>query len=346
MNSSEQSPGSAQDVQAPAEQQRGISRRDFIRDAINVSLSSFLVALNGWYDNSAHNLETGSGRTPEPSVYVPLDPIPVLGTNIRVIGVAHSRSTLVKNIEDIRSRIQHSPFIFLEVFFDEIRDRARPGIGIDQIMHDRFDNYTSVKFFAGVGRICAEEGKDIIVVNPQNKQLEIIDKVIRFGLPGVVLGSSTASLVDVLRRRPMTRRRFLEYSVLCAASLVTASYWDFPRKLRNALDRRGLLTTEVPENEQADILSWSMLDYRDIRSSEGIETAIKLFRTEYFSQDEIAMFEGAGHNGKLEYLRDPKLREAKRLVYPHYNLVDTDTVRRYSFDPVANTWFLRQEIPY
>ena len=279
--------------------------------------------------------------------YEPLEPVQVEGASLRIIGVAHTRETFDAHRDDIRRRVQQAPFVFLEYFKSRMRKLARLNMSIEQKNTNHDDNRPAVQFFSGVGRICAEEQKDIVVVNPdENDLLGNLELGMALGYPAsLLLESSVKSLATLFGKR-MSRRTVSSYLGIGASALVLSSLTGGTRELRSMLQEQGILPSTMAEIELANILGWSLVDYRDLRSADGIERTISSFAHELSSEVEIPMLEGGGHNGKIEYLRDPELRKAKKAVYPHYNLVDINTVRRYTYNPVDNAWTLKQEIPY
>jgi len=324
-----------------------ISRREFLRDVVDFTAAMGLLAfepLHALTERSKEISERG-GLENYLNFYEPLDPLPTQGTNLRIIGVKHTNETLVDNIEDIRARVQQAPFVFVEYFFDGIRNRARLGVYIDQKMNDGLGYSEGVKFYSGIGRICAQEGKDIIVANPDNEWTGQTELFIQ-ALPTTVAINSLQFFVKNLQGKKITRRSFLRHLILGISALLSATQTGYTRDLRSTLEQASILTSDIPENERADVLGWNLWDYRDIRTAEGIEYALQSFSDETSPEDEVPLFEGSYHNGMLEYLKKPELRQTKRNLYPHYNLVDHDTVRRYTYDPKQDTWILKQELPY
>lgn len=320
-----------------------LSRRAFLRDVRDGAVGVGILGLGTAYNQISFIRELhAQGLEDRLSFYQPLDPFPIHGTYLRVIGVFHTRETFADNVQDIRLRVQRAPVVFLEGFWDMIQKRARPGIIVDQQWNDGYDRSTGVDFFSGIGRICAQEGKDIVVVNPENETLKLAELALEYGPTWGIMYSG----ISHLSRKPMTRRGFLRYMGLGVTALITASKAGMTRKLRSALEAAGILSSDMPENQQADILAWSSWDYRDLRSAEGVERVLKVFSNELIDHNEVVIFEGASHNGKLEYLKNPELRQLKMNFYRHYDLVDTDTIRRYTFNPSDNSWTLKQEIPY
>src|SRR5258708_977683 len=97
-----------------------------------------------------------------------LPPIPLNGQTIVLAGVEHIPETMQKNEATIRKLIQDSQVIVLENanahFFNQI-PLAKNTADLAQKLEQRSDNLGMI-FMSQLAKICAEEGKSVIVLNP------------------------------------------------------------------------------------------------------------------------------------------------------------------------------------
>ena len=238
---------------------KSISRREFLRNTVDIAAASAIFPIIPFFTRIHAEKEIYKlGVDKYFNFYEPLKPFPVKGSNLQIVGVAHTRETYLANAEDIRARVQRAPFVIFEAFYDSIRKRSLPTVAMDQKMNDLGDNDTGVQFFSGIGRICVQEGKDVVVVNPGTLELLAYDLALLTFVPSAVTLDAGASLVQSLRGRRMTRRRFLRHVLMSNSALVLASWAGFTRKLRSSLEKDGLLSAEMPEEEQT-IFLWKKL---------------------------------------------------------------------------------------
>ena len=256
---------------------------------------------------------------------------------VRLANVVHSHWTLIDHREQIEQLVERSPLVVLEYFEQEDRDRALPGMRIEETLSDNVSlNDTTGAFFSGIGRICAEAGKDVVVVNPESAWNQLLELYLGLGTLGGGLAQAAGNGREAIKRRGVTRRDFLELLLLLPGIGVMNSWL----RLFQRLD-----TEEAGRSR--DTWAWYLPDYRDLKTAQGVETVVRTFEHEIGAGDEVAVIQGTAHGGGvLGYLREPGVRQAKLWTYPHYQLMDRDMIRRYRFDVGANEWRLIQTLPY
>jgi len=273
--------------------------------------------------------------------YAPVEPIQVNGIGVREVGVVHIPPVFAAHEDDFRREIQQSKIVILEYFRDGIPQDATPKTTTEDLLakNKKYTEYAKA-FFSGLGRLCAEEGKDIIEVNPQSKPNIYLDFYLCHGLPRLVKSFGDAKENKNQRTLNRWTRGF--------STLVQLSWTRALPTGRRALENAGILSPDdnLPDNARANLVGYSVHDYRDIRTAEGIEFAVDRYKDELKQGDQILVIHGAMHNGVVEYLQQPKKRKLKRLVYPLHHALGDKTLRRYSYDQAAGSWSQTEKVPY
>lgn len=283
--------------------------------------------------------------TYEASKYEPMPPLVLTGKRFRLVGVSHDPKTFELNEQDTERRVDNAPFVLLEYFHNDISRISIPSADIKNLPEQKYNDLV-YKFYGGIGKICAIKGKDIICVNPENAFSQELDLYVLFGVPGALAITDAEYLIKKFGSKPVSRRHFLKLIAYGAAGLTWATWTGLTRQMRKNLENAGVMPSDLPDQEKADILGWNLIDWRDLKSSQGVRTAFENFGQEISSTQEVPMFQGSGHNGILEYLKDPQLVERKDKLYAHQNLVGSNSVRRFSFNRGSNKWELTKEISY
>jgi len=277
-------------------------------------------------------------------------PIPVAGSKIQLIGISHNAKFMDEKEhpeykDKIRDKIKGAPFVFLEYFDENIRPLALPTTPDENFQTSGSFGGSLNGFYEAVGKICAEEGKDVIVVNPDNTNSRYIASAVTAGLAA---GSTTEWIWGKIGKRfkpKISRRDFLQMAFFAPLIEEVAIFIGAAKKIQKALSERGIYTSDLPENERALILSWSFFDWRDTVSAKGIETAMQKYQDEIKSGSDPVAFNGKEHQGMAEYLKQPERRDAlKEFLYKPYNATGETSVRRYHFDKRKNEWRLIDEI--
>lgn len=260
---------------------------------------------------------------------------------LNVVGVVHQLPTLENYREKLTELVSQSPFVILEYLDNQIRRRAEDTLeSQDSGITPNSIGESTTAFFAGLARICADSRKDIIVVNPQSEATEILQQLILYGIPiGLIFASMNL-------RRGLSRRHFI---ALTATTIPAILEFDrsfrLTRRLRNMLENVGIGQNNLQLDEEANLLGWNHSDYRDLKSAIGIRKALQIYDSEA-SRGEIPIIQGAWHNGIAEYMKNPDLVEQKLFMYPHYQLLGTNSLRRYTYNQGKNAWELREELPF
>lgn len=306
---------------------------EVLRTLSEVTRRQFLTGAFGVKDQSSQG----------DSYLVRYGPYEIGRHRLNVVGVAHQRPTLENYREELTELVSQSPFVILEALDDQMRRIAvdpstRPYTGYrpNPVVE------STIAFFAGVARICADSHKDIIVVNPQSYTTSLLDVLIMFGIP-------TSGLIFTLTTSPnrsLSRRGFIALTASVPAVLeLEGKFFGLTRRLRSLLENFGVGQNHLQPDEEADLLGWSHLDYRDLRSALGIRKILQVYDSEA-SRGEVPIIQGAWHNGVIEYMQNPDLIEQKLVMYPHYQLLGTNTLRRYTYHQGKNAWELREELPF
>lgn len=272
--------------------------------------------------------------------YSELAPLRIERGQFQLIGVAHTPDTFNSYHRQISTKVKSSgKVVFLEYFDDEIIRRAEAK---DRQVIEGDRNSNSEVFFASVARVCADEGKDIVVVNPQTYFSQLLDFQGIYGVTGALAYRDFKQLGDRLLKEKVSRRNFLKlpfslgaralaYGTVMPRLAANATEVDMARNFRGVLQQLGILKSDMSEDEQAHVMSFLMEDWRDVCSASGIEATFKKYEGE-LDKGVVPMFQGYWHNGMIEYLKNPKLRANKEVVYKsNYNLTGDRSVRRFSF---------------
>lgn len=326
------------------------SRRQFLKDlATFTGLSGIFTWMA--YTKAISLKEELSGNLDEEDprwiFYEPQDPVDIMGSRLKLIGLSHTVQTFISYEDDVRGEVRRAPFVFAEYFGRELREHARPSLSNPQLKELASRNFFAYQggFYIGLGKICAQEGKDIVVVNPQTNMSELVETYLMTGTPLGLIVTDVLKLVRRISGEPISRRSFLRLLGYGASTLTWASYLELTRKIRAELGKTGILSSGLSEWEQADILGWHLLDFRDLRTADGIEKTMVEFSSEVNGGQE-PLFQGRRHGGVREYLNDKELRLAKMLFYQDHNLVSENTVRRYTWNSRTESWGLAMQIPY
>lgn len=275
-----------------------------------------------------------------PSELSTTGPIHVRGKQVLFMGVSHDMNTYIEYKESFREAIKQSPFVVLEYFNQEIREKALPTVTDTELnTYDSF-NETAENFFSGLGKICAEEGKDVIVINPQMPGTERMELALTYGVSAGASIDVAATLLATLRQKvgnQIDRRNFFKVIGTVAAVYAFNKWESNTRKLRGMLENNGILKSDLSEKEKADILGWFHVDWRDVRAADGFESIAEVYKEEIGDQPFVSV-NGSYHNGVTEYLQNPILRAAKRPLYLQYDVLGDTSIRRFRFDKEQNKW--------
>ncbi len=231
----------------------------------------------------------------------------VEGVPLRFVGVGHTLATFKHNETKIRAQVRKAPFVVLEYFDDDIRPMAVPGT------EDKIENLPTMaeQFFASVGRVCAEERKDIIVVNPDTLSAELLDALLVFGIPmATILAAADAA----------DRGDLSSLKILLGAGANIPSF----------LKWRSEVMRKLGGNASKDAWALDLQDWRDALTAQGMVVARRRYPAE-LQRKEMLAYHGAEHAPVLDYIADPKKREEKMTNYVLHNLLGDLSLRRYHF---------------
>lgn len=278
--------------------------------------------------------------------YAVQEPFLVGRMNLQIIGVSHIVPTFEAHQDDFVGYIQQTPFVVLEYFNDSMRELAKPDTSDDKLLTPSSAYQLVDNFFALLGRACARENKDIVVVNPHTLSSELLSSTFSYGLLAELALSDIENLRKKISGQMVNRRNFLRFFGYILGLTSLASEFDYTKPLRQRLEEEHLLpNSEISSEKQADLLGFYHQDWRDIQTAKGIKKISQVFNSELDEELLVPVIEGAWHNGKYEYLQNPLVAETKDKLYAAYNFVGNHSLRRYHFDNSANKWGLSVNIP-
>lgn len=333
-----------------------ISRRDVFKSLVELakeptsffglSTGTQIASLTGLSlliedKNNVRRLATN----PRDPKYIELPHTFVYGKQVGIVGVSHIPKTFEANRENIEERVYGSPFTILEYFEDGARSIALPTTNFTEMKIRGYNDLVDM-FFGQIGRLCAEKGRDILVVNPETAMSQYLESYYMFGLSGALVLSDIGYLHGKIKSEPVTRRHFLKLLGYVVTGFTWLSWLGSTRELRNTLGDDLSLNTQTSELERADVLGMSLIDWRDVNSAIGISAAMKHYADEITVNQVIPVFQGAGHDGTAEYLKNLQTARNKSELYALRNLTGKNTVKRYTYDKNSNSWKLKEEIPY
>ena len=158
--------------------------------------------------------------------------------------------------------------------------------------------------------------------------------------------NSTITRRSFLGKLARTGARAAAYTVGGPMLLRQATGIDIPSRLHRAMQTQGVLTDDLTPEEQAKILEWGAIDYRNVCTAIGVEAALTKYQSEIPEDKIIPIFEGDNHSDTMNYLVDPALRQKKNLAYAPMNLLGNRTVRRFHFDSESESWSLVDSFNY
>ncbi len=283
-------------------------------------------------------------RARRASTYEPVPSKDIADTQLNLVGVVHTGEVFARREQDITQRIQKSSLVMLEYFNTQMQLMAQPVSGsAGEYIRNSFPpsayNDLVSGFFGGVGSICAREGKDIVVVNPETDWSQRLDASLLLGIGGglvatdVIHGGRLAAKKLFKKGNPLPRRTILR-AVGYGAALTNLSSWY------------DQLEHTDPKQEE-NPYRWSMLDWRDAVSAQGIRQTTEIYKEELPASSAVTLFQGNAHTrNTLYYLDHPTIAEAKITgVYPQYRFGGDYSVRRYHYDKKLHSWQLRDQQP-
>lgn len=273
-----------------------------------------------------------------------LGPYRINNHDLSLVGVAHTSYSFAAYEPEIRQTVKESPFIVLEYFNREVREGATPDFNIEKRLDDNTYEGLILPFFTGVGAICAQERKDIIEVNPQTIATQFTQTALLYGIPGATIISNLPGGADIFYGNSITRRALLSTLALGTSAWSWLSYHGSLEQHRDKLERLGLVDSQVPKEQQANVTEWDVLDFRDIRTAQALEKVFEWYGSEATPDQSIPLIHGAYHNGVVEYLKNPSFRDQKALSYLHFLISGNLTIRRYTF--ADNAWKLKEQTAF
>lgn len=316
-----------------------ITRRKFLSELSLFAMISGGSTLAGYMglatysEASARNREVSTKETK----YEVLPDVSLPNATIQLVGVKHIPETYFANRVDIDNKVKDAPFVVMEYFSEDIAKYAHRQVSDEVILQaGKTPDYTAA-FFGAIGRAAAINGKDIFVVNPETPLNQLIEAYTTMGLAGNFAFHELPNLIEDLYKKRISRRDLLKIPLLTPAAVGIASWFQLTRKFRSTLENLGIMSSDLNEQEKADILGWSLIDYRDLNTAKGIQKMTDLY-SEKIGNKKVPVFQGARHNSVFEYLLKPKLIDYKDANYLHHNIVGDHTIRKYTFDDSSDNW--------
>lgn len=244
----------------------------------------------------------------------------------------HSYPAFRQHQEKIRSQVRKAPFVNLEYFDSSSREQALPDASEKTI---RSLPFTAQQFFAAVGKICAEEGKDILVSNPETPASHTLDALLLLGIP-----LATAGIIfDAIEKHDMTKLKTIMATVALTPSVIRiVSEMASAQSLTTDISKESGLINPSQKTRPSGEYRMNQIDWRDVYTAKGLVTAQSRYASELQNDKEMLSYHGEGHVGVMTYLADPNLRMQKEVAYAPYNAVGDTSLRRYHFDPEKKIW--------
>ncbi len=313
-------------------QRSGFDRRQWLiaaGSAAAVTFAGSTLGLLGGLSSDTH--ERRYGRFEEL-------PINLKGTRLKFVGVDHTLGTFVQNEEKIREQIRRSPFVILEYFDSSFFDKAKPGSTRNDIRSLTLEAH---RFFAGVAKICAEEHRDIVVVNPDSIASYVLNSLLMMGIPI----STFLTLIDAKERHRLPMWKTL---TAIAANVPALALWLGEAEIQGISNKDRELFSKVAAGEKdpanirpSGVHHW---DWRDVGTTKGVLLAKAYYREE-LEGEEMLMYHGLNHIRFVEYLAHPERREIKEKIYSVQNLLGNMSLRRYHFNEANDAWEEKESLP-
>ncbi len=262
-----------------------------------------------------------------PADYEVFSPMDFSGKKFRFIGLAHQVRTFQENENDIMNRVNRAPFVFSE---------------FDPVMYSAIDEGTGGAFIHRFNKVCADAGKDIIVVDPHNFLNEIEWLGLLIGIPGTLIATDVKKVINRIKNKPISRRHILRGIGYAAAINEYLANAKNAREVKSSIQslHESASDDNLVKLDKSNEGLYNFHDWRNLRSAQGIRKAFQIFGKEIPSTEEVPMFAGLYHSALLAYLKHPEKIDDKLKLYPQWNITSpsSKSVWRYSFSRQPNKW--------
>lgn len=312
-----------------AQEENKITRREFINRAL-----SFVVRASGSWVIANIGLSAyfsvPEKDAQEPGHFNELIPLLIHGKKVQMIGVTHNLPTFIKHQDRIKQIIESAPFVLLEYFEEKEQKLAQPDLNIASLQPKSLTDHAS-SFYASVASVCAQEGKDIITVNPEGALSQEIEIFQLFGLSMGGSITTVEALIQKYKGAKVTRRQFLALACIIGFSALNWKSWIDSFKMIEAKT-----SGNIPQ-EKALTHGYNLLDWRDASTAQEVHNTVLKLDQEVPDQIPIPLFQGDGHSGMIFYAKDDQARAAKLALYPQFELTKR-RVRRYRYNQLTRSW--------
>lgn len=316
-----------------AKRQEELSRRTFMTNSLAAGMTAF---------GTAGGIGAGMGggiasmhENRRPGRFVEQAKVALDGRHVRWIGLDHTLQTFEANEPEIRKQVSESPFVILEYFQEQMRGRAKPDTSREEV---KKLVTVAEQFFASVGRVCAEEGKDVVVVNPDTPAAMLSYAFLAMGLP---MGLILKAFSDISNGTQTKEKALVESVLTLPIFAMYLTEAGGARAFRDYLDQED--GAPAMENK-ADAFGFSNSDWRDVVTAKGTRLALERYGQDADDTHPVTAYHGGLHYGTIEYLQKPELVREKERAYAGHNLIGDLSLRRYHFDRDSNSWAVADRV--
>lgn len=227
------------------------------------------------------------------------------GRTARIMGVAHHPNAITKNHDVFLDRIRKSDLVIIEGTINERTVRAAHTIAQGEQPADKMSGFSV--FYAVITGLALREGKRVFVIDPDYTKYSLADSVMdTYGMYTILLG-------EISKKDPVAGA-----SAIHATSGLKSILENEARRHSDAL------RNQISQFKSKDIvrIAWDFADWRDVRVSQAIREFAQLSNGAFPAKATAQIFRGSLHGpGLHHYLKAPVEASAKRLTYPHWEIM-------------------------
>lgn len=203
------------------------SRREVLRGIVDLAAAS---AATYYAPEAIVRLSDALTNTPEPldgsrAKLIPTSEIALDHGSVKFLGVTHCLDTYVTHRAEFVKQIEQSSLVMFEYFGSSWFEQSRPAVPESYFLQPVPIFQDTEKFFQATARLCAQDGKDIIVVNPQNHPSQYVESLLTAGIvAGLTSDEALRRIWDKFSQQKMDQRTFLRFGAAGTAATVVSSW--------------------------------------------------------------------------------------------------------------------------